>query len=52
LPRRNSREPITIKIKARGGAECWVEIEGRGETNRYPGYTAIWDILRDINQEG
>lgn len=47
---RDPREPITITLKYRGGPEAWVEVRGRGETNRYPGWVALYDLVRDINQ--
>lgn len=49
FPKRDMREPITVRIHLRGGPECWVEVEGRGSFGRYPGHTAIYDVLRDIN---
>lgn len=48
--RRDPREPITVRIHYRGGSEAWVEVSGRGETNRYPGWVPIADVLFDINQ--
>lgn len=50
FPTRNARVPINAQIKLRGGPECWIEITARGETNRYPGWTSIYDVLSDINQ--
>lgn len=49
LPKRNPREPLQLTIKHRGGPEAWVEIHARGQVGRYPGYTAIADIVRDLN---
>jgi hypothetical protein len=49
FPTRDPREPITVKIKLRGGPECWVEVHARGSIGRYPGATAVYDILADIN---
>lgn len=48
---RNMREPITIRIRYRGGAEAWWEIEARGQTLRRPGHVAIHDLFREINGE-
>jgi hypothetical protein len=42
------RSPVTLTIKLRGGPECWVEVHARGGIGRYPGVTAIYDVLRDI----
>lgn len=52
LPPRNAREPLTIKVKFRGGAECWYEVHARGSVARYHGATAIHDVMREINQGG
>jgi hypothetical protein len=49
LPRRNPRDPLQMTVKLRGGAEQWVEIHARGSIGRYPGYTAIADIVSDLN---
>lgn len=49
LPKRDPRKPLSITIKLRGGPEAWVEIHARGQIGRYPGATAIADILRDLN---
>lgn len=43
------RKPTGLTLRLRGGAECWVEIHSRAAIGRYPGNTAIIDILRDIN---
>lgn len=48
--RREPRDPITMVIRYRGGAEAWVEIRARGEVNRYPGWVPIADVLFDVNQ--
>lgn len=45
------RDPLTVKISFRGGPECWVEVRARGSLRRYPGTTAIYDVLRDLNGE-
>lgn len=49
LPR-NPREPLTIKVSYRGGGECWYEIHARGSMGRFPGITALHDVMRVINQ--
>lgn len=48
LPRWPLRQPLALTIKLRGGAECWVEVHSRGEIQRFPGTTAIYDVLRFI----
>lgn len=47
---RNPREPLTIKVKYRGGEECWYEVHARGAIGRFPGHTALHDAMREINQ--
>jgi len=50
FPPRNPREPLTVKIKFRGGPECWYEVHARGSVGRYHGATAIHDIMDEINR--
>lgn len=47
---RDPMQWLTIRVKYSGGAEGWVVIDGRGEKNAYPGYTALIDLVGDINQ--
>jgi hypothetical protein len=42
------RKPITLTLKYRGGAACWVEIHSRGRIGRYTGERTIVEILTDI----
>ncbi len=49
LSDRNPREPLTMTVKLRGGPECWVEIQTRGRTIRYPGHWSVYDVLRALN---
>ena len=49
LPSRNPREPLTIKVKFRGGPECWYEVHARGSIARYPGTRSIHEIMDEIN---
>jgi|SRR6185436_14047696 len=51
LSRRNMRDRLTVTMKYRGGAEGWVEIEGRGVTMRVPGHRAVIDVLRALNND-
>lgn len=50
LPRIDWRKPQHVTISYRGGAEAWVEVHARGDLGRYPGHTAIIDILADITR--
>lgn len=52
LPSRNPRQPLPLTIKLRGGAEAWVEVHSRGRIARYPGHTAIVDVLLEACQDG
>jgi hypothetical protein len=49
LPRRNPREPLTAKLKFRGGAEAWVEIHARGSILRVPGDLSIAEVVLRLN---
>lgn len=42
------REALMVKVRYRGGPECWWEITARGKTVRRPGVLALHDVLRDI----
>lgn len=48
LARRNRREPLTVSVSFRGGAECWWEIKARGQTWRRPGALALHDVLSEL----
>jgi hypothetical protein len=48
LPPWPMRKPLTLTIKLRGGPECWVEVHSRGQIQRFPGVTAVYDVLRTI----
>lgn len=50
FPPRNPREPLSIKVKYRGGSEAWYEIHARGSVGRYPGYVSLHEIMSDINR--
>jgi hypothetical protein len=52
LPRWPQRKPLALTIKYRGGAEAWVEVHSRGEVARFPGSTAIYDVLCRITNNG
>lgn len=49
-PFREPREPLTLKVKFRGGAECWYEIHARGEIGRFPGHASLHDVMSEINR--
>jgi hypothetical protein len=49
LGRRDWRKPLQVTIRYCGGAEPWVEVTARGQTKRYPGYTALLDVLTEVN---
>lgn len=42
------RRPMTIRVKYRGGAECWWELHARGRMIRRPGSLALHDVLREF----
>lgn len=48
LTRWNPRDPLTLTVTYRGGAECWIEVKARGRLGRYPGHVAIYEVLRDV----
>lgn len=50
LPRVDWRKPQHITISYRGGPEGWVEVHARGDLGRYPGSTAVLDVLADITR--
>lgn len=52
LPRWPARRPLRLTIKYRGGPEGWVEIHARGRVVRYPGYTQVVDVLRELTNGG
>lgn len=51
LAKRHMRRKLSMTIKLRGGEECWVEVEARGRVWRFPGVTAVYDVLRVISQQ-
>lgn len=48
LARWDGREPLTVLVTYRGGAEAWYEVKARGRTYRFPGVTALHDALERI----
>lgn len=49
LSRRNARDPLTITVKYRGGAEAYWEVRARGRVFRRPGWLCIHDLMSEIN---
>lgn len=50
LPPWPPRRPLTISVKYRGGPECWYEVHARGSVGRFPGVTALDDVMREITR--
>lgn len=48
LPRWNPREPLSLQVTYRGGAEAWWEIRARGRVWRRPGWQALDDVLAEV----
>ncbi len=51
LARRNMRDPLTMKVRYRGGAEAWWLIEARGRSVAFPGHMCIHDVMREVCQQ-
>lgn len=49
LRARDPRKPIYIELAYRGGSVAWWEVKARGRTWRFPGYTAIADVMQRVN---
>lgn len=47
--RRDPGEWLTIRVKWRGGAEDWVMVSARGETNPIPGHRSLIDVVMAVN---
>lgn len=45
---RDARDPLTITVTYRAGAECWWQVSARGTVYRFPGATALHDVMRHI----
>lgn len=48
LSRADKRRNLTVTLRYRGGAECWVEVKARGSFGRFHGATALIDVLEEI----
>lgn len=51
LPRRHKRDALTIVVRWRGGAEAWVEVTARGETNYLPGFIDVASLVLMVNND-
>jgi hypothetical protein len=45
------RDPLTMKVRYRGGAEAWWLIEARGRSVAFPGHMCIHDVMREVCQQ-
>lgn len=52
LRRRNPKDPLTLRIRYRGGAEAWWLIEARGTHQAFPGHLCLHDVLSAVNGQG
>src|SRR6185503_20745786 len=43
------RDPITITVRSRGGAESWWEVRARGRTHRFPGWVTLEDVMAQVH---
>lgn len=50
LKRRDPKAPLTITIRYRGGGEAWYYVEARGSSGAFPGYRALHDVMREVNE--
>lgn len=48
LSRRSARDPLTLTVRYRGGAEAWWEVKARGRSWRFPGYLAFHDVMAEV----
>lgn len=50
LSRRGSKQPLTLTVTYRGGAESWWLIQARGRSAAVPGHRALDDVMAEINR--
>lgn len=50
LARRDAKQPLTITLHHRGGAESWWVIQARGRTAAVPGHRALDDVMAELNR--
>lgn len=48
LSRWRPRSPLTITVRYHGGPEAWWCIKARGCEFRFPGHTALHDVMRAV----
>lgn len=48
----SGRNPITIQVRYRGGAEAWYEVRGRGRVWRVTGDTDIHSVMEAVYGRG
>lgn len=48
--KRDAHRPIWLTMRYRGGAEAQVVIECRGRVKRFPGSTALFDVLKELSE--
>jgi len=48
LSRWPRREPITLTVTYRGGAESWWLVRARGRTVAFPGHRTLEDVLAEV----
>ncbi len=47
-PLKRRKEFLTLRIKYSGGPEAWYVVHARGSTGRFPGVSALHDVMQDI----
>lgn len=50
FPRLDRSKPLQLRVVYRGGAQAWIVVTARGETNVYPGDVALLDLMSDVGQ--
>lgn len=50
LKQRNERDPLTITVRYRGGAEGWWVVQARGRVGAFPSSMALIDVMAEINR--
>lgn len=49
LRKRDPREPLSIRIRYRGGSEAWWYVEARGTAQAFPGHMCLHDVMSRVN---
>lgn len=42
------KRPMSLRVRYRGGPECWWEVTARGRTIRRPGSVCLHDVLAEL----